>query len=82
MAGIEYSIGTKFIDKFKTNPVTAKRDYLSLVDDKYGYYSINRLTNRVMQTDLSVDNEALDYLIPDEEVVICKVDEFTRKRKQ
>ena len=35
-----------------------------------------------MQTDLSVDNEALDYLIPDEEVVICKVDEFTRKRKQ
>lgn len=82
VAGIEYSIGTKFIDKFKTNPVTAKRDYLSLVDDKYGYYSINRLTNRVMQTDLSVDNEALDYLIPDEEVVICKVDEFTRKRKQ
>ena len=39
--GIELLYGVKFIDKFKTNPVTFKRDYLSLANDKEGYNRID-----------------------------------------
>lgn len=39
--GIEYLIGVKFVDKFKTNSVTSKRDYLSLKYLTTGYYSID-----------------------------------------
>ena len=35
--GMEYLIGIRFVDKFKTNPVTSKRDYLSLTDERQGY---------------------------------------------
>ena len=35
--GMEYLLGTKFIEKFTTNPVTAKRDYLILEEIKDGY---------------------------------------------
>ena len=39
--GIKYLYGVKFIDNFKTNPVTSKRDYLSLASDMEGYCSID-----------------------------------------
>lgn len=32
-------IGVRFVSRFKTNPVTSKRDYLSLQQDLDGYYS-------------------------------------------
>ena len=38
-AGMEYFIGIRYVDKFKTHPVTSKRDYLSLQNDKSGYFS-------------------------------------------
>lgn len=39
VAGMEHFIGIRFVDKFKTHPVTSKRDYLSLQNDKCGYFS-------------------------------------------
>lgn len=39
--GIDLLYGVKFIDNFKTNPVTSKRDYLSLASDKDGFLTIN-----------------------------------------
>ncbi len=39
--GIDHLYGVKFIENFKTNPVTSKRDYLSLANDMDGYYSVN-----------------------------------------
>lgn len=37
-AGMEYIIGIRYVDKFKTNPVTGKRDYLSLQNDRIGFF--------------------------------------------
>lgn len=45
VAGMEYFMGIRFVDKFKTHPVTAKRDYLSLQNDKIGYYSVDTNDN-------------------------------------
>lgn len=39
VAGMEHLIGIRFVDKFKTNPITGKRDYFSLQNDKDGYLS-------------------------------------------
>ena len=41
--GIDLLYGVKFIENFKTNPVTSKRDYLSLANDKEGYSTINNI---------------------------------------
>ncbi len=41
VSGMEYLLGVKFISKFKTNPITSKRDYLSLQDDKVEYYRVD-----------------------------------------
>ena len=54
--GMNLLIGTKFIDKFKTNPITSKRDYLSLTEDTYGYYRKDNNTGLVFQTDIYGDN--------------------------
>lgn len=51
--GIEYLLGTRFIDFFKTNPITAKRDYLSLPNEKDGYYKFDNKNNVLYQIDLS-----------------------------
>ncbi len=40
VAGMEHFIGVRFVDKFKTHPVTSKRDYLSLQNDTTGYYNV------------------------------------------
>ena len=45
VAGMEYFIGVRFVDKFKTHPVTSKRDYLSLQNDKNGYYFVDKNGN-------------------------------------
>lgn len=45
VAGMEYFMGIRFVDKFKTHPVTAKRDYLTLQNDKIGYYSVDTNDN-------------------------------------
>ena len=49
--GMEHLIGIRFIDKFKTNPVTSKRDYLSLQNDRDGYYYMDR-QGTVLVTDV------------------------------
>ena len=67
--GIQCLLGTKFIDKFKTNPVTSKRDYLILSEDTYGYYKYDN--NKYYQTD--VENGLLKtYPISNNEIVIMK----------
>lgn len=40
--GMKYLIGVRFIKKFNTNPVTSKRDYLSLQKDMDNYYSVDK----------------------------------------
>ena len=45
VAGIEHFLGVRFVDKFKTHPVTSKRDYLSLQNDKTGYYFVDTNNN-------------------------------------
>ncbi len=45
VAGMEHFIGVRFVDKFKTHPVTSKRDYLSLQNDKTGYYFVDTNNN-------------------------------------
>lgn len=45
VAGMEHLIGIRFVDKFKTNPVTSKRDYLSLANDKTGYFFVDENEN-------------------------------------
>ncbi len=40
--GMEYLFGVKIIDNFKTNPITFKRDYLSLQNDTSGFYVIDK----------------------------------------
>jgi acyl-coenzyme A synthetase/AMP-(fatty) acid ligase len=42
---IKYLIGVRFINNFDTNPVTSKRDYLSLSNYKTDYYSIDEYGN-------------------------------------
>ena len=45
VAGMQHFIGVRFVDKFKTHPVTSKRDYLSLQDDKEGYFFVDKAGN-------------------------------------
>lgn len=45
VAGMEHLIGIRYVDKFKTNPVTSKRDYLSLANDKTGYFFVDENEN-------------------------------------
>lgn len=45
VAGMEHFIGVRYVDKFKTHPVTSKRDYLSLQNDKTGYYFVDENDN-------------------------------------
>lgn len=45
IAGMQHFIGVRFVDKFKTHPVTSKRDYLSLQNDKEGYFFVDKEEN-------------------------------------
>lgn len=55
LPGMEYLIGTRFISHFDTNPITAKRDYLSLQNYKEGYYKLFNEIN-IKQIDITDDN--------------------------
>lgn len=81
--GVNYLLGTRFVDKFKTNPVTAKRDYLSLTDEKEGYYSY-RDTGVFCECNVAEDqSDMILFPIEDEEIKIFKADEeLTRKRSK
>ncbi|MBR2715346.1 MAG: hypothetical protein IKB73_03965, partial [Ruminococcus sp.] len=48
VAGMEHFIGVRYVDKFKTHPVTSKRDYLSLQNDKEGYFFVDKNGNAFM----------------------------------
>lgn len=78
--GMEFLIGTKFIDKFKTNPITAKRDYLILPEDKTGYYKKLKQLNTLIQTDIEGDTYN-SYPITIDEVEI-KTDEKVNQLKK
>ena len=64
--GIEYLIGTRFIDKFKTNPITAKRDYLSLPNEKNGYYKFNNQINKLYQIDVLQDDLIINEILKED----------------
>lgn len=57
--GIEYLIGIRYINKFKTNSVTAKRDYLTLQNDTIGYFFVNS-EGKLYQTDIGVKKKLID----------------------
>lgn len=49
--GMEHLIGVRFINNFKTHPVTSKRDYLCLTNNRDGYYSISK-DNKIVCADV------------------------------
>lgn len=53
--GMQYLIGVRFINNFKTHPITFKRDYLCLSNVKTGYYAVERNNNIVR---LNIDNNS------------------------
>lgn len=78
--GIQCLIGTKFIDKFKTNPITSKRDYLVLPEDKTGYYKKLKQFNRYFQTD--IDNDTYNcYPITADEIEIITEEKVNQLKK-
>lgn len=60
--GMKYLIGTRFIDKFKTNPITSKRDYLSLPLEKNGYYMYDINIGQIFERDIDQE-QVLSYKI-------------------
>lgn len=68
--GMEYLLGIRFVDKFQTNPITAKRDYLTLTDETMGYYSYDQSTDTIYCGDIGADKAA----VSDDDVVIAQVD--------
>ena len=72
--GCEHLIGTRFVDKFKTNPITAKRDYLSLSDERTGYYRFDNKNNAFYQIDLDLDNKPIISSIEKEELKVHEID--------
>lgn len=47
VVGIEHLLGVKFIDNFKTNNVTGKRDYLILQDEIHGFLNFDFENNKI-----------------------------------
>lgn len=79
--GMEFLIGTKFIDKFKTNPITSKRDYLVLPEDKTGYYKKLKGENLLIQTDI-VNNSYKTYPIMPSEIEIITEEKVKQLKKR
>ncbi|MBQ7133615.1 MAG: AMP-binding protein [Ruminococcus sp.] len=59
IAGMQHFIGVRFVDKFKTHPVTSKRDYLSLQNDITGYYFIDTNNNAFVR-DIGVEKISIN----------------------
>lgn len=70
--GMEHLIGIRFVDKFKTNPVTSKRDYLSLQEEKSGYYSVDA-KGKVYVTEVGCERVEV------EDTIVKRVDTIIRK---
>ena len=68
--GSDYLIGTRFIERFATNPITAKRDYLILPDFKDGYYSCSTFGSFVYQSDIDDFGKINRYSILEKEIII------------
>lgn len=72
--GSDYIIGTRFIERFATNPITAKRDYLILPEFKDAYYRCSRNDDVIYQCDIDEFGTIKQYPISKEELVICDND--------
>lgn len=59
VAGMEHFIGIRYVDKFKTNPVTAKRDYLSLLNDRTGYFFVDA-DGKVYRTNIGEEKQSVE----------------------
>lgn len=79
--GMNLVIGTRFISHFNTNPITAKRDYLSLTDYLDGYYQLDPKSNIVLQTDIDNFGNINRYPIMDNEIMIHDNNELKRELK-
>ena len=66
--GMQHLIGVRFVDKFRTNPVTSKRDYLSLQKERDGYYCMDRQGKLFV---MNVDGERREVSKVD--ICICEV---------
>ena len=59
VAGMEHFIGVRYVDKFKTHPVTSKRDYLSLQNDKNGYFFVDK-DEKAFTTNIGEEKQSID----------------------
>ncbi len=64
--GMEYLLGVRFIDKFKTNPITAKRDVLSLPEETTGYYLADKDSDAIFRVDIGAGKT----IVSDKDVTI------------
>lgn len=67
--GMEYLLGVRFIDKFKTNPITAKRDVLSLPEETTGYYLVDKDSDAIYRVDIGAGKT----IVSDKDVTIITV---------
>ena len=75
--GMEFLLGIRFVDKFRTNPVTAKRDYLSLSNETTDYYSYDPNTDMIYCVNIGADKvEVAICLDTEEEFYSSKNDSF------
>jgi acyl-coenzyme A synthetase/AMP-(fatty) acid ligase len=59
VVGMEHFIGVRYVDKFKTHPVTSKRDYLSLQNEKKGYFFVDK-DEKTFVTNIGEGKQAID----------------------
>lgn len=57
--GMEYLLGFRFVDKFKTNPITAKRDVLSLPDETTDYYLLDKESDTIFRVTIGGEQTAV-----------------------
>lgn len=67
--GMEYLLGIRFIDKFKTNPITAKRDVLSLPEETTDYYLVDKDSDAIYRVDIGTGKT----IVTDKDVTIITV---------
>lgn len=67
--GSEYLLGIRFIDKFKTNPITGKRDVLTLPQETTNYYIFDKADGKIYRVNIGVGKTA----VTERDVLIVKV---------
>ena len=58
VSGIEYLIGVRYVNKFETNSVTSKRDYLVLKNNTTGYYCAD-LEGNLYRIDVGMERKVI-----------------------